>query len=140
MVNRFIVYLFLVASVITGSLQAAQNSHIDQGNVFAKSGKYKEALGHLNSAIQEDPQNARAYKLRGHVHYAMGNYVKAFADLDRVVALAPNSANALVDRAIVYSVSGKHSQAMADIEHALSIKPDSAFAKAVKKEILQRAK
>lgn len=122
------------------ALNAAPNFSISQANALAKKGSYKEALSHLNAAIQAEPRNARAYKLRGHVYYAMKNYTQAFSDLNQVVALVPNSANALVDRAIIYSVTGKHGLALADIEHALELKPDSTFAKAVRKEILERAK
>lgn len=112
----------------------------DQGNRYAKSGNYAQALQSLNASIQSDPKNARAYKLRGHVYYAMGNYSKALEDLDLVVSLVSDSANALADRAIIYSVMEKHGLALADIERALALKPSSTFAQAVRKEILERAK
>lgn len=143
MFNKVILSLFLffsITSIQEKTLNAAQNPILDQGNASAKKGSYREALIHLNAAIQAEPQNARAYKLRGHVYYAMGNYSKAYTDLDHVVVLAPNSANALVDRAIIYSVTGKHGLALVDIEHALKLKPESTFAKSVRKEILERAK
>lgn len=115
-------------------------SQIDEGNAQAKKGNYSQALIALNTAINKDPHHARAYKIRGHVHYAMGDYNKALTDLDHVVTLVPDSANAYVDRAIVESVMGKHGLALADIERALALKPTSSFAKAVRAEILERAK
>ncbi|HEV8052778.1 MAG TPA: tetratricopeptide repeat protein [Parachlamydiaceae bacterium] len=123
-----------------GSLQAVQNPHADLGNNHAKSGNYSQALAALNTAIQATPNNARSYKLRGHVYYAMGDYNKALTDLDYVVHLVPNSPNALADRAIVHSVMGNHGLALADIERALGLKPDSTFAESVRKEILERAR
>lgn len=121
-------------------LQAgAVTTHEDLGNRYAKSGNYEQALVALNASISENPENARSYKLRGHVYYAMGDYTKSFNDLNHVVTLVPNSANALADRAIAHSVMGHHGLALADIEHALTIKPSSTFAQAVRKEILERA-
>lgn len=144
MTNKLIISFFLgVLALLGGGNQAyaIQNpSQIDMGNLYAKQGKHAEALNSLNNAIQDNPQSARAYKIRGHVYYAMGDYAKAFADLDYVVALVPSNANAFVDRAIVYSVMGNHGLALADVEKALALKPSSSFAQAVRKEILERAK
>jgi len=115
-------------------------AYVNEGNAQAKKGNYSKALAALNTAIQKNPQSARAYKIRGHVYYAMGNHTKALTDLDHVVSLVPDSANAYVDRSIVESVMGKHGLALADIERALALKPSSPFAKEVRKEILERAK
>ena len=127
------------ASIYSNSI-ANSLSHASLGNRQAKNGDYAQSLNSLNASIQSNPQNARAYKLRGHVYYAKGNYSKALADLNTVVTLVPDSANALADRAIVYSVMGKHGLALSDIERALELKPSSSFAQAVRKEILERAK
>ena len=147
MLMKFLILSFAVVLLFAAGegsvLQAAQqkppSSHEDLGNSYAKSGNYEQALIALNTAIQTNPGNARAYKLRGHVYYAMGNYSRSFNDLNHVVTLVPNSANALADRAIAHSVMGNHGLALADIDHALMIKPSSTFAQAVRKEILERA-
>ena len=139
-----IIKLFFCLAVLStqGScLLASENQELaDQGSRYAKNGNYSEALASLNSAIQQDPRNARTYKLRGHVYYAMGDYQRAITDLDYVVSLVPDSANALADRAIVYSVMGNHGLALTDIERALALKPSSSFAQAVRQEILERAR
>lgn len=142
LVNKLcFVFSFFVLTLAGSFLQAGNSvSPADIGNKQAKQGNYAQALESLNSAIQMDPTNARAYKLRGHVYYAMGNYSRALADLDFVVTLAPDSANALADRAIVHSVRGNHGFALVDIERALALKPSSSFVQAVRKEILERAR
>ena len=143
-INKYLAFIVLGVASLVGQgnfLQGSESlSHANLGNRHAKNGNYSQALTSLNASIQSDPQNARAYKLRGHVYYAKGDYSKALSDLNYVVALVPDSANALADRAIVYSVTGKHGLALADIERALELKPSSAFAQAVRKEILERAK
>ena len=141
---NLIAFLFvsfgMLTSPLTAAAPASSTKHLaDRGSNLAKGGQYQEALTSLNTAIQADPQSARAYKLRGHVYYAMGDYARALTDLDYVVALIPDSANALADRAIVHSVMGHHGLALADIERALALKPSSSFAQAVRKEVLERA-
>lgn len=112
---------------------------INAGNRLAKAGEYAKAEAELSAAIAKDSENARAYKLRGHVYYAQGDYRLAFSDLDRVVKLVPDHPNALIDRAIVHSMLGHHGLALADVERALALKPDSHFAQAVRKKILEMA-
>lgn len=125
------------AAESTRNIFAAQ--HISTGNSFAKSGNYQAALSELTTAIAVDPENARAYKLRGHVYYVLGDYTKSLADLDYVVALTPTSANAYCDRAIANSAAGNHGQALVDIDQALKIQPESVFALSVRKVVLEKA-
>jgi len=48
------------------------------------------ALGHLNRALELDPNFAKAYSLRAHIHYLRRNYPGALEDADRTIALEPH--------------------------------------------------
>ena len=135
--KRLFLGMFMVLSFsLAASNEATQLT--SAGNSFANRGKYPEALEQLTKAIEKDPAQARAYKLRGHVYYAMGDYQKAFADLDKVVELAPNNYNVYVDRAIVNYQAGNKEAAKRDIAKALKMNPDSAFSKAAAEKILSQ--
>ena len=126
-------------SIQGGENLSSNEALISSANMAAKSGNHDSALIALNSVIAKDPTLARAYKLRGHVHYARGDYKQAFYDLDQVIALSPNSANAYADRAIVNSMLNRHGAALSDIEYALTLSPRSEFCKAVRNRILESA-
>lgn len=138
--SSFLFSLSLIGDQIpVYSGQSVSAPHISAGNNLAKSGNYSQALTELNQAIAKDPNNARAYKLRGNVYYAMGDYVQSLRDLDQVVNLVPDSVNAYCDRAIAHSMVGNHGLALTDIEYALKLKPTSSFAQAVRAKILEKA-
>lgn len=133
--TSFIIF-FAAAQIYS---QEMPTPHVEVGNSHAKSGNYSQALNSLNVALAKDPNNARAYKLRGHVYFAMQDYDRAFQDLNKVVMLSPSSPNAYADRAIAYSKLNQHGAALMDVEKALALKPDSHFAKAVREQILSNA-
>jgi tetratricopeptide (TPR) repeat protein len=134
-IKRFICFIIILISPVIISAEVDKNTyHILRANALAHKKNYQEALAHLDQSISLKP-SARAYKVRGHVHYAMGNYQKAWNDLNQAVALAPDSATILADRAIVNFQLGKREDAKKDIRRALELKPNSAFALMVQDQI-----
>jgi tetratricopeptide (TPR) repeat protein len=141
MLKKFICVLTVLGGISLGAAQdeSSISIHLNQANVFAKSGDYTKALEEVNQVLAVNPDNARAYKIRGHIYHAMGDHLQALVDLNKVTTLAPASANAYVDRAIVQSHLGNHGAALVDVERALKLKPDSQFAQVVRTRILENA-
>jgi tetratricopeptide (TPR) repeat protein len=141
MLRKIVSLLSVMTAVSLGAAQdeSSISNHLNQANNHAKSGEYAKALEEVNQVLATDPDNARAYKIRGHVYHAMGDHLQALTDLNKVTALVPASANAYVDRAIVQSHLGNHGAALVDVERALNLKPDSQFAQIVRARILENA-
>lgn len=118
------------------AVKQEKTKEITQASLFAKQGKYKDALKILDQAIQTNPKNGRAYKLRANVYFAMGEYELALKDADQVISMFPTHANPYVDRAIIHYAMRNYYSAQNDIDRALAIKPDSMFAKKVRDQIM----
>lgn len=111
------------------------DSQLETANSHASEGNYEHALEALNTAITADPQNVRAFKIRGNIHYQMGNYQLALKDFNQLITLVPNSAMPYIYRSIIQHKLGNQDAAKQDIDAALKISPDDEFAKVVKKEV-----
>jgi Flp pilus assembly protein TadD len=125
----------LIISLCLPVLLVAQNNPISTANAMAEQGRYAEALTELNSAIANEPNSARAYKIRGHVYIAQGDHQKALADLSKVIALTPHQAKPYVDRAIVHYKMGNKGLALSDISAAQRIAPTDSWVAAVREKI-----
>lgn len=60
--------------------------------------KYREALADLNAALEQTPDDATLYALRGWARTGLQQFHLATADFTRALKLDPDSANALAGR------------------------------------------
>lgn len=90
----------------------------------------KWSIPDFDKALELDPNNADAYRLRG-VYYAnLGQYAQALQDLNKAIELNSNDESAHYNRAIVYSNLKQYEQAIQDLNQAIKVYPysDEAFA------------
>jgi tetratricopeptide (TPR) repeat protein len=97
---------------------------------------YRSELALWDGAVQNRPQNDRAYLTRGSVYWTMGQRAAALRDYDRCLALNPGEAKAYVGRGNVSLEVGRHDDALRDYETALRLNPKLADAHDGRGEVL----
>jgi tetratricopeptide (TPR) repeat protein len=65
-------------------------AHYNRGNAYTDQGKFDEAIGNFNEAIQLDPNYAAAYNDRGVVYCQQRKFDKAISDFSNAIRLDPN--------------------------------------------------
>jgi tetratricopeptide (TPR) repeat protein len=121
--------LFLLIAILTSANLSAQDGR--EKFKFAKfsydNGKYEDALGYLNQAIELDAAYISAYFLRAETHYALGNYYNAIQDINRIFRI-DNTPNASTSDYLL--VRGKSFLAIDDFSQAgTDFRRSVAFAK-----------
>jgi tetratricopeptide (TPR) repeat protein len=83
------------------------------------------ALGHCNSALDIDPHNVTAYKLRGTAYLHSRHPLEAVQDFTHALGFWPGDADALRLRANAYVFLKRDALALADYERAIILTPDN---------------
>ncbi len=87
-------------------------------------GRPQETLHTLSMAIDQHPDHARLYAVRGSLLLQEGRVSPALADLEKAVTLDPADAEALTNRAQAYRQFGRTDRALADLDRAVALDPD----------------
>ncbi len=87
---------------------------------------YDGALTDINEVLRTQPNNARAFYLRGIINYGQKKYDQAIADETKAIELNPNSAEYYYKRGFIYRIKPNHDykSAIADLNRALEIVPN----------------
>ncbi|MBF0216675.1 MAG: tetratricopeptide repeat protein [Candidatus Omnitrophica bacterium] len=107
--------LFLYASLAYSPFLTAE------GFILTKFTRYKTpAIKILSKALEKDPNNARAFFLRGTAYSVTGQYQNALRDLKRYLDLAPN--NARVHKMIgeILGITGDHVNAIDELSFSIA--------------------
>jgi len=93
---------------------------------FLAAGKdYDGALKELDTALNADPQNARAYQVKAGVQVAKKDWRAAEATLTKLKAVLPSQAVGYYRLGLLYMSQNKLDQATAEFEQALKKAPDA---------------
>jgi len=84
-------------------------------------GKYDAALGHLDLAVAQLPNDPALLATRATVHSALGHAAKALADIERACALAPGDPALLTNRGQILRGFGRDDDALHDFDEALDV-------------------
>ena len=129
------------------SLPGALEEARDQGILYVKKRRFKQALAHLNrgdlyrrlgksvkavaefqtvvsflsDAIELNPNDSRLYTLRGAAYSRLDCLEAAIADLDEAIRRAPEIAKSYRHRGEVLYKQQRHTAAIADFDKGLSI-------------------
>ena len=104
-------------------LQEAAYQQASNARRLLKQGKFQEAESMLNSAIQEDPQNATALYLRGLLHYRQDHLMPARRSFEMVNVVVPNHAPSLNNLAVILSKQNQHATALNVYDQAMIASP-----------------
>jgi tetratricopeptide (TPR) repeat protein len=104
-------------------LEEAAFRQADSARRLLKQGKFQEAESMLNSAIQEDPQNAAALYLRGLLQYRQDHLMPARRNFETVNVIVPNHAPTLNNLAVILSKQNQHATALNLYDQAMVASP-----------------
>lgn len=85
-------------------------------------------IAQLTALINQYPQEAMAYHVRGLAYYHQAAYRESIADYEQAIRLDPSFNEAYFSRANVYFDSGDYLQAIADYTQAIFLSPSDAVA------------
>jgi len=103
-------FLAVAASSITASSVAASESAgqlLQQASAAAAAADSQRAVTLASAAIEEDPELAAAYYLRGRERFRLGKIDESLRDFDKYVALRPDVAPRQWERGIACYYAGK---------------------------------
>lgn len=105
--------IYLSARLPRGPEVACYNHGLPDGGLIAA----------LDRAIQRNPQDVRAYFLRGWTYNRQGNHARAIADYDQVIRINPQDWSAFNNRGRAYQAQGNNARAFADFDEAIRLNP-----------------
>ncbi|XVE95572.1 hypothetical protein REPUB_Repub02eG0109800 [Reevesia pubescens] len=114
------------------SKQLAQSFQA-QGNKLAEDGKYREALGKWEAALNLMPENAVLHEQKAQVLLEIGDAWSALKAAIRATELEPSWAEGWITLARAQLNFGEPDTAIESFDRALAIKPDSVEAQDDKK-------
>ncbi len=106
----------------TGSSEA----FLDKAKEQLQKGKAKDAVEYLNQAIDKDPENARAFNMRGVAYFELKDYANALLDYEKAINLNPKDYKPYFNRASVKMEKSDWAGALNDCTKASEIQPDTA--------------
>ena len=80
------IFAVLAALALGGGCQSAA---LRSAKIYIQEGESDKALGELEKAVAENPQDVEAYMLMGATHGTRGNFAEMNAAFEKVMALAP---------------------------------------------------
>jgi tetratricopeptide (TPR) repeat protein len=98
----------------------------DRGQAWLSKGKYDDAIGEYDQALQFDPENTLALVKRGIAWAAKRDYVKAINDYDEAIRLDPNDSFAYDCRGNAWARKENHDRAIKDYDEAIKLDPKNA--------------
>ena len=100
------------------------------GSALLRLGKSKEAIGHLELAVADEPRLGAAYFNLGQALIMQGQYEGSAAAFGKAAALDPGDAEAEADLGVALARMGKLREAIAHLRAALRIDPSLEQARA----------
>ncbi|XP_031281597.1 tetratricopeptide repeat protein 33 [Pistacia vera] len=100
-----------------------------QGNKLAEDGKYREALGKWEAALNLMPENAVLHEQKAQVLLEIGDAWNALKAATRATELEPSWAEAWITLGRAQLNFGEPDSAMESFDKALAMKPDSEEAR-----------
>jgi tetratricopeptide (TPR) repeat protein len=120
----------ICSSAIAQRTQPAKE-HFERALTAYQQGKFDEALGELDKAIQLQDEYSNARFLRGNLRMMKQDFAGALVDYNKVIELAPKAPGIEVvfsNRGVARSILGDSEGALADANRAISINPNHAGA------------
>ncbi|MCP4686053.1 MAG: tetratricopeptide repeat protein, partial [bacterium] len=94
------------------------------GRYLASRGRYEEAIGYLDKAVEIDPLYKLSHDLLALCYSGQGDFENAILAIDRYIELAPDEANPYDTRSDIYARSGRLDEAIRSMWGAVRIKRD----------------
>lgn len=102
---------------------SAELNLVNQGLNLSESGKYYEAIGAFNKAINIDPHDEDVWYFKGIALDNQGKYGDAIQAFDKAIEINPQKVDALDEKGIVLSKLGKYDEAIQAFNNATKLNP-----------------
>jgi|GEM_PF-2245974 len=116
--------LVLTCSSALSQRSPSARDYFQRAVTAYQQGKFDEAMGELDKAIQLQDEYSNARILRGNLRFIKQNFAGALADYNKVIEVAPRDPGIEVvinNRGVVRSLLGDFEGALSDSNHAISI-------------------
>jgi tetratricopeptide (TPR) repeat protein len=87
-------------------------------------GEFDLVIADCTKAIEQNPDHALTYDIRGNAYHTKGEYNLAMADFTKAIELEPDYAIAYRNRGEAYLDKGEYDLAIADFEKVLELEPN----------------
>lgn len=101
---------------------------IDRAEAMSRAGDNEGALALLDAAVEKEPDNAKARRMRGNVRLAQNDFAGAREDFDHAVEVDPVDVEAAVGQGRVAMSEGRHGDAVVSFTVALRLDPTNVTA------------
>ncbi len=88
---------------------------------MGKTWKYDFDIAKYSRAIEEHPDNYRAFNNRGIAYQKKGLYQQSIEDFTRAIELNPFSVQAYINRGNAYQERGQYEQSISDLNKAIEL-------------------
>ena len=100
--------------------------HNNLGVELTRIGKYDEAIKHIETAIELQPDFHQAYTSLGLALIAQNKLEQALVQFDKTLELNPNYIDALRGRGKVFIFQGKYNEAVVEYKKLTQMQPDNS--------------
>ena len=100
---------------------AESESHYNLGLEFAKMSLYKNSLEEFELALKHDPNNQKARRKKGLVHFGLKQYDAAKTSFDNILSVEADNVQVHINLGMVYYAKGETDKARKQWEHAIRI-------------------
>jgi serine/threonine protein kinase/Tfp pilus assembly protein PilF len=106
--------------------KALAQDHLERGRILHRKKDYQQALAAYVRALELQPRDAAAFRLRAEALLELGRLTDALVALDDCLKYSQRDAGASRARAALRTRLGQYAGAQADYARALDIEPDAA--------------
>jgi tetratricopeptide (TPR) repeat protein len=119
-------FLFIIHCSMFIGCTGSSEAFLEKAKEQLQKGKAKEAVQYLNQAIDKDPENAKAFNMRGAANFELKDYANALLDYEKAIKLAPKDYKPYFNRASVKMEKSDWEGALIDCSKAAEIQPDTS--------------
>tara|TARA_Y100001954_G_C15636058_1_gene515191 strand:- start:266 stop:859 length:594 start_codon:yes stop_codon:yes gene_type:complete len=91
-------------------------------------GNWKEAINHLDSAIQINPKFQKAYHYKAILNSFLGNYEDAMVNINKAISLESKSTNSYFVRSGIWANKGNYNKSIEDLTTIIKLDPKNGKA------------
>ena len=110
LVSLFAIMLISFCQATGHSEDLDVDAELVKGWELSEQRQTEKAIAAANAVLAADPDNARAYYLRGRENLRLGKFDASVADFDKFLALDPSAAKKLWERGIALYYAGKYEE------------------------------
>jgi Flp pilus assembly protein TadD len=112
----------------TAAIPDAASEHFQKGNELAGQGKFAEAIGEYQLALEENPDNVSALVNLGVAYYNAGQLEDAVGQYQKALQIAPNDADIHSNLGAAYVQQGNLDAGLEEYQKAVELDPNLAQA------------